>query len=227
AEPKLDKVSRLDAKDYWVMNWREGFIFGGRNEADFSRSLVLYGLALAYHRVMSKTVNQLAQAADSGGDALLGLKVEAARFRSLYHFDNPVRASNVELSEVYEHLAQSLRMAALKREFDGKLEAVTQLINLKQSRSRLGGEGGLSDLFRREPVSDDRDSIGASRGGASRALPDAITPRKKRGWLWLVLIALVVTTAVLLPDEYRSQLQQLWDSSTATHEASSPAAPNQ
>ena len=212
AEPKLDKVSRLDARDYWVMNWREGFIFGGRNEVDFSRSLALYGLGMAYHRVMSKAVNQLAQAADSGGDALLGLKVDAARFRAQYHFDNPVRASHTELAEVYEHLGQALRLVPLKSEFDRKLESITQLINLKQSRSRLGGEGGLGDLFRREPPEGSAaiKGISASKGApAPRGKAENATRRSKRPLVVVLLVlGLLAAGYWLLPDKYRTQLRQ-------------------
>ena len=212
ADPKLDKVSRLDAKDYWVMNWREGFIFGGRNEADFSRTLALYGLGMAYHRVMSRSVNQLSQAADSGGDALLGLKVDAGRFRAQYHFDNPVRASYTELAEVYEQLVRSLRLTPLKAEFDHKLEAITQLINLKQNRSRLGGEGGLSDLFRRDAPEDSEAGKGmsATKGMPPRIHGESNAPRRKRPLLWLLLLCgLLAGGYLLLPAHYQQQLQEL------------------
>ncbi|WP_210397455.1 hypothetical protein [Motiliproteus sediminis] len=228
-DPKLDSVSRLDAKDYWVMNWREGFIFGGRNEADFSRSLALYGLGLAYHRVMSKAINQLAQAADTGGDALMGLKIEAGRFRAQYHFDNPVRPSHTELADVYNHMVKSLRLPAVKAEFDLKLEAVTALTQLKQNRSRLGGEGGLGDLFRRDHG--DEPAAGAIGGATRGAMPpvpkhksESHTPRRRRPLLWiLLLLALLAAGYWYLPGEYKQQLSDAVPKPAATSPVPAPS----
>lgn len=229
-EPKLESVSRLDAKDYWVMNWREGFIFGGRNEADFSRSLALYGLGMAYHRVMSKAVNQLAQAADAGGDALMGLKVEAGRFRAQYHFDNPVRPSHGELSEVYRHMVGSLRLPAVKAEFDHKLEDVTALTQLKQNRSRLGGEGGLGDLFRRDHGEEAPAAAAASARGNMPPVPQQqSTPQRSRRrrrpmLLLLLLLALLAAGYWLLPGEYKQQISDVVPKPGAT---SPPASSSQ
>ncbi len=115
AEPDLEGVTRMYFGDNWVMNYRKGYIFGGKSETEFSRSLALYGLGLAYHRQMTLMTNRLAHSADLGGDQLTGAKLEASNFIAHFLFDNPVRPAHLDIYESYQHIAQGLKLDVVER----------------------------------------------------------------------------------------------------------------
>ncbi len=148
AEPSLEGVTRKYLGDGWVMNYRRGYIFGGKSEVDFSRSLALYGLGLAYHRQLSMLTDRLAQSSELGGDQLSGAQLDAYRFSSQYLFDNPVRPSHTDISESYQHIVQGLSLDRLESQFRKKLDDLSQLVLIKQGRAQI--EPGWTGMFRGE-----------------------------------------------------------------------------
>ncbi|MEH6651381.1 MAG: hypothetical protein V7707_15245 [Motiliproteus sp.] len=141
AEADLDDVSRKYLGDTWVMNYRKGFIFAGKNEADFSRSLALYGLGLAYHRQMSLMTNRLAHSADLGGDASSSIQQEVGSFMAQCLFDNPVRPAHLDTFACYEHIVKGLGLPLVEQQLRKKLNDLVQLGTLKRGREQLGGAG--------------------------------------------------------------------------------------
>ncbi|MEH6473947.1 MAG: hypothetical protein V7752_22230, partial [Halopseudomonas sp.] len=143
AEPNLDGVTRKYIGDNWVMNYRKGYIFGGKSEADFSRSLALYGLGLAYHRQLSLITNRLAQSSELGGDQLSGAKLDACRFSAHYLFDNPVRPAHIDVFDSYQHIVQGLSLDRVEQQFRKKLGDLSQMVQIKRGRDQI--DGGWTD----------------------------------------------------------------------------------
>lgn len=148
-EADLDHVSRKYLGETWVMNYRKGFIFGGKSETDFSRSLALYGLGLAYHRQMSLMTNRLAQSAELGGDASSSLQQETTSFLAQYLFDNPVRPAHLDTFRCYEHIVTELGLPSVEQQLRKKLSDLAHLSALKRSRGQLGA-GDLGESIRAE-----------------------------------------------------------------------------
>jgi hypothetical protein len=148
SEPDLDGVTRKYIGANWVMNYRKGYIFGGKSEADYCRSLALYGLGLAYHRQMALITNRLAHSADLSGEQLNAVKLEASSFMAHYLFDNPVLPAHIDTYNSYQHIAQGLNLDAVEQQFRKKLADLSQLAATKSSKGQADGSWG--DAFRAE-----------------------------------------------------------------------------
>ncbi len=148
SEPDLEGVTRKYIGDSWVMNYRRGFIFGGKSETELSRSLALYGLGLAYHRQMSLLTNHLAKSAELGGTQLDVVCLDASAFCAGYLFDNPVRPAHADNFLSYQHITQGLNLADVEQQLRKKLADLCQLAQIKRNREHA--EGGWSEMFRSE-----------------------------------------------------------------------------
>jgi hypothetical protein len=148
SEPDLEGVARQYLGDTWLMNYHQGYIFGGKHEPEFNRSLALYGLGLAYHRQLSLLVSRMALAAESGEEAQSGVKLDAARFAAQFLFDNPVRPAHQQEFRSYQHIVRGLQLEGLELQFRKKLADLMQLGQVKSAQQQL--EGGWSDIFHRD-----------------------------------------------------------------------------
>jgi hypothetical protein len=200
-EPNLEGVTRKYLSDSWVMNYRRGYIFGGKSETDFCRSLALYGLGMAYHRQLSMITDRLAQAAELGGDQLSGAKLDAYRFSSNFLFDNPVRPAHNDIADIYQHIAQGLSLDQVESQFRKKLNDLSQLVKIKQSREQIAG--GWTERF----MSERRNT---ADGATSQV--ESKSSKKDAGnhtWVWVLgtLVVLVAAGYFTLPEEQLAALQ--------------------
>ncbi|RDE19742.1 hypothetical protein DV711_12755 [Motiliproteus coralliicola] len=162
-EPNLDGVTRKYTGSNWSMNYHRGFIFGGKQEACFARSLALYGLGLAYHFQLNSMINRLSQMTSLGGDQLNRAQLEVQRFCAQYLFDNPVRSRHHEQYENYQLIVKTLDLQTLEQQLRKKLQDLQRLAELKSGRESI--EGGLGLAAESRPVPEARNGNGDQAGG--------------------------------------------------------------
>ncbi|WP_421869537.1 hypothetical protein [Motiliproteus sp.] len=175
-EPNLDGVTRKYMGSNWSMNYHRGFIFGGKQEASFARSLVLYGLGLAYHFQLSAMINRLSQMTTLGGDQLNRTQLDVQRFCAQYLFDNPVRARHHEQFENYQLIVKTLDLPRLEQQLRKKMQDLQRLGELKSSRESIeGGLGlGLAAESRPSPGLQNGNGDQPQRGGSNKLLLGAL-----------------------------------------------------
>tara|TARA_R110002167_G_scaffold84867_2_gene230461 strand:+ start:430 stop:1449 length:1020 start_codon:yes stop_codon:yes gene_type:complete len=207
SEPALEGVTRKYIGDSWVMNYRRGYIFGGKSETEFCRSLALYGLGLAYHRQLSLMTDRLAQSVELGGDQLNGAKLDGYRFSSHFLFDNPVRPAHTDVFESYQHISKGLHLDQVEAQFRKKLEDLAQFVRIKRSRDQI--DGGWVERFRgenRQPTEDKPKNTPKtieSKSGSSGLL-----------WVLLLVAGLVAAAGYLgLAEQPLALLRSLLESS--------------
>ncbi len=199
--------ARQDFGRYWLMHHPEGFVFAGREESEFVRILTMYALALAYHFQISQLVNRLATLAETGGDQLMAARQDCCRFRSLYFFLNPIRPAYKKLYAVYGFMATDLGMAALEKELLHKDQAVSDLVQIKLSRSHLSS----MDMGRWNDgeVTRDRERLVADRQSAPLADKPVLWPKRAlRVGFWLLLLAIAVLALETPTQEYWPMLDK-------------------
>lgn len=199
AEPDLEGVSRKYTGNSWVMNYRKGYIFGGKSESEFSRSLALYGLGLAYHRQMTLMTNQLAHAADQDGDKMNSARLDASHFIAHYLFDNPVRPAHLDIYESYAHIVKELNLTAVELQFRNKLTDLSQLMTIQQSREQL--DNSWSNMLR-------SDSRKPSANAAKAPKEERHSSNYRNVVLALVAGVLISVGLLSLSQEPLSVLQQ-------------------
>lgn len=200
AEPNLEGVTRKYLGDSWVMNYRKGYIFGGKNEADFSRSLALYGLGLAYQRQLTVLSNRLALTSGLGGDQLSGAKLDAYAFSAQYLFDNPVLPAHNDIAEGYQHITQGLQLERLESQCRKKIADLSELVKIKQSRDQI--EGGWVDRFRGEHRSAD-----SGQPSAERRAEQKKSSNHALVWVLVTIGVLLAVGFVSLPEDPLAALQ--------------------
>ncbi len=198
-EPNLEGVTRKYLSNSWVMNYRRGYIFGGKSEPDFCRSLALYGLGMAYHRQLSMISDRLAQSAELGGDLLSSTQLDAYRFSSHYLFDNPVRPAHNNIADIYQHVTQGLALERLESQFRKKLSDLSTLLSIRQGHDQ--SSGGWTEKF-----------LGEQRSGhgiKSNLEANAVNKKSSRHPLIWVLVVMVLAAAgyFTLPEEQLAALQ--------------------
>ncbi len=211
ADPDL--LPRMDAQDYWLMNHDQGFIFGGKNEDDFTRAIIFFALAQAYHYQFGLQINRLSASSEQSVEALMGLRLEALRFRAHYFFGNPVKPGDSDAFATYAHIIRSLDLVPVEQELARKINDIGNLVQAKQARAQAPGATESvwpeRDRFRTQP------NKPGPREVAPLA-PDAIPAPRRRRWLpWLLILLLVVVAlvaGVVMLDEGRAALPSWLDS---------------
>lgn len=144
SEPNLDGVTRKYMGSNWSMNYNRGFIFGGKQEPSFARSVALYGLGLAYHFQLNSMLNKLSQMSSLGGDQLNRAQLDVQRFLTQYLFDNPVRSKHHEQFDNYQVIVKTLELDSLEQQLRKKLRDLQQLAELKRRRDTIEGDLGIT-----------------------------------------------------------------------------------
>ena len=196
-EPNLEGVSRKYLGNTWVMNYHRGYLFGGNHEMEFARTLALYGLGLAYHHRLSGMINRLSKVAGLGGDQLTGALLDIQRFQTQYLFDNPVLGSDEELHQSYHQIVKGLGLDSLERQLRTKQDDLMRLVDIKRSRDSI--EGGLGQLFHRQPAPQ-------GAGPQARASHTGGAVKMVLG----VLFGVVLTAGLLASNEQALAVVQGW-----------------
>ncbi len=176
-------LPRLDSRGSWIMNHPDGFIFGSKNEADFVRGLLLYGLGMAYHYQFSQALNRLSLASGSNAEQLRRLLEDIYRFQGQYYFSNPVRPSERQDSLEYLHLTNSLGLQQLQQQLELKTRQLSALVGLRQVGSV--GPSALSEKL----VAERREAVDAPEDDRHTAQP------RPRRWLFAAVIGLTLLGA--------------------------------
>lgn len=198
-EVDASDLPRLDSRGNWMMSYPEGFVFGSKNEGDFLRAMVHYGLALAYHNEMGEAVDGLSNAAALSGAQLPKMVLDIRRFSSQYLFLTPTRPGLRADALEYQHLAKNLGLDEMQKELESKLAQVVALLEAKHRAGQLDELDALAADPRtaQTVVSDDSETNEGSHG---------------RWLLVLLLLTVIAAGAYLLGTEPgRHQLDQWLD----------------